>query len=217
MSWPLVGVATAVVMVTVWSGMFEVGPRYFEAPGLAILTLVNRDFHWDVNAFHWLLGAAALVSIVLLALRHRRGVRRSGCRADGSLAHDRPDLRDDRKYDDGEQRSRRRSLRRGTGSTSCTGGAHVTFLGQSVTDGNPLWLTEFWNRSLSHVASLNGVAPGPGPISAPGLKTTGRCALGLHGRPVHAGRKRGAARSADRRACGHGFIALPDAGAVGTC
>ena len=73
-SWPLVVVATVLVMLTVWSGMFEVGPGYFEAPGLAILTLVNRDFHWDVNAFHVLLGAAAVVSIVLLVLRHRRGV-----------------------------------------------------------------------------------------------------------------------------------------------
>ena len=73
-SWPLVAVATVVVIATVWSGMFEVGPGYFEAPGLAILTLVNRDFHWDVNAFHRLLGAAALVSVVLLAQRHRRGV-----------------------------------------------------------------------------------------------------------------------------------------------
>ena len=35
-----------------------------------------------------------------------------------------------------------------------------------------LWLTEFWNRSIDHVASLDGTAPGPGPTSAPGLETT---------------------------------------------
>ena len=59
----------------------------------------------------------------------------------------------------------------------------MTFLGQSVTDGIPLWLTEFWNRSVSHVASLNGVAPGPGPISAPGLETTDGALSGYTGDP----------------------------------
>ena len=36
-------------------------------------------------------------------------------------------------------------------------------------DPNELWLTEFWNRSLDHVASLDGSAPGPGPTIAPRL------------------------------------------------
>ena len=42
---------------------------------------------------------------------------------------------------------------------------------QGVTDGNPLWLTEFWNRNVRRVGSLNGVAPGPGPIFSPSLVT----------------------------------------------
>ncbi len=32
----------------IWSARFEVGAPYFEAPGLAILTLVNREFRLDV-------------------------------------------------------------------------------------------------------------------------------------------------------------------------
>ena len=76
-NWPLIGVATVVVLVTVWSGMFEVGAPYFEAPGLGILTLVNRDFSWDVNDFHRLLGAAALVSVVAAA--RAASARRRAC------------------------------------------------------------------------------------------------------------------------------------------
>ena len=47
--------------------------------------------------------------------------------------------------------------------------------------GTALWLAEFWNRSIGHVASLNGVAPGPGPISAPGLETTDGALSGYTG------------------------------------
>jgi hypothetical protein len=54
-----------------------------------------------------------------------------------------------------------------------THGAPVTFLGQALTiDSNPLWLAEFWNRSIGHVTSLDGTAPGPGPTAAPGLAST---------------------------------------------
>jgi hypothetical protein len=179
-SWPLIVVATVLVMVTVWSGMFEVGPGYFEAPGLAILTLVNRDFHWDVNAFHVLLGAAALVSIVLLARRHRRGVGALAAVLAGAW------LMTGQIYATIGNTTTANSYAKKIPAPrdwvdQLAGGARVTFLGQSVTDGIPLWLTEFWNRSVSHVASLNGVAPGPGPISAPGLETTDGALSGYTG------------------------------------
>jgi len=181
-SWPLVVVATVVVLATVWSGMFEVGPGYFEAPGLAILTLVNRDFHWDVNDFHWLLGGAALVSVVLLALRHRGGVGVLAAVLAGAW------LMTGQIYATIGNTTTANSYSKKIPAPrdwvdQLTGGAPVTFLGQSVTDGIPLWLTEFWNRSISHVASLNGVAPGPGPISAPGLETTDGALSGYTGDP----------------------------------
>ena len=50
-------------------------------------------------------------------------------------------------------------------------GRAVTYLGQQLKDPNGLWLTEFWNRSLEHVASLDGAAPGPGPTFGPYLKS----------------------------------------------
>ena len=43
-------------------------------------------------------------------------------------------------------------------------GKPVTYLGQELKDNNGLWLTEFWNRSVHRIASLdNGQAPQPGP------------------------------------------------------
>ncbi len=181
-SWLLIGVATAVVMVSIWSGMFEVGAPYFEAPGLGILTFVNRNFRWDVNDFHRLLGAAALVSVVLLVLRHRRGVGVLAAVLLGSWLLTGQIYATIGNTDEANVFAKLLPAPRNWVDTS-TGGAHVTFLGQSVTDGNPLWLTEFWNRSVSHVASLNGVAPGPGPISAPGLKTTDGALSGYTGDP----------------------------------
>jgi hypothetical protein len=49
------------------------------------------------------------------------------------------------------------------------GGRPATYLGQAIKDPNGESLTEFWNRSLHKVASLDGTAPGPGPASTPGL------------------------------------------------
>jgi hypothetical protein len=49
------------------------------------------------------------------------------------------------------------------------GGAQVYYLGQSVTDSNDILQLEFWNRSLQHVWSTDGSAPGPGPIVTPDL------------------------------------------------
>ncbi len=169
--WRLVGAATVLVMVTVWSSLFEVGAPYYEAPGLANLTIVNRDFRWDVNDFHRLLGAAALVSIALLAFRRRRGVPvlaavlTCAWLLTGEIYATSANTHYANKFVKTLPAPR-------SWVDAATHGAHVTFLGQEI-DPNPslLWLTEFWNRSLQHVASLDGTAPGPGPTFVPGLQT----------------------------------------------
>ena len=50
----------------------------------------------------------------------------------------------------------------------------MLYLGQNINTGAALglWLTEFWNRSLKHVWSLDGTAPGPGPVLTPDLVAT---------------------------------------------
>lgn len=50
-----------------------------------------------------------------------------------------------------------------------TGGASTLYLGQRLTDYNGLWQMEFWNRSIKHVWSTDGSAPGPGPTLTPDL------------------------------------------------
>jgi hypothetical protein len=48
-------------------------------------------------------------------------------------------------------------------------GREVLYLGQSIQNPNPIFLVEFWNRSIRHVWSLDGTAPGPGPVLTPDL------------------------------------------------
>jgi hypothetical protein len=40
-------------------------------------------------------------------------------------------------------------------------GQDVLYLGQSIADKNGLWILRFWNRSITHVWSLDGSAPAP--------------------------------------------------------
>lgn len=52
-----------------------------------------------------------------------------------------------------------------------TGGTPTLYLGQSISDPNGIWELEFWNRSLVHIWSRDGSAPGPGPVLTPDLET----------------------------------------------
>ena len=180
--WRVLAAATALVLVLVWSPAFEVGAPYFEAPGLAILTLVNRDFRWDVTDFHWLLGAAAAVSLALLALRRRRGVPAIALVLLGAW------LLTGEVYATVTDEQEANNVFAATlppprdWVDTATGGAPVTLLGQALNlDPSELWLTEFWNRSIGHVASLDGTAPGPGPATAPGLQSTDGALSGYTG------------------------------------
>jgi hypothetical protein len=44
-----------------------------------------------------------------------------------------------------------------------TGGRPTLYLGQSIADPNPLFVTEFWNRSIDAVGTLEDQGVGPGP------------------------------------------------------
>ncbi len=55
-----------------------------------------------------------------------------------------------------------------------THGRPAIFLGQRITDPQGVWLTEFWNRSLRYVWSLDGSAPGPGEVLTPDAGPDGR-------------------------------------------
>jgi hypothetical protein len=57
-----------------------------------------------------------------------------------------------------------------------THGKPTLYLGQHLDSGTDigLWLTEFWNRSLKYVWSVDGSAPGPGPTQTPNTAKDGR-------------------------------------------
>ena len=58
-----------------------------------------------------------------------------------------------------------------------TGDQPVLYLGQKIADPNGIWSMEFWNRNVRRVWSLDGSAPGPGPVLTPSLiSTDGRLA-----------------------------------------
>jgi hypothetical protein len=58
-----------------------------------------------------------------------------------------------------------------------TGKQPVVYIGQKIADPNPIWGMEFWNRNVRKVWSLDGTAPGPGPVLTPDLiATDGRLA-----------------------------------------
>jgi hypothetical protein len=50
-----------------------------------------------------------------------------------------------------------------------TGGQPALYLGQKIADPNGVWSMEFWNRSVRQIWSLDGSAPGPGPVFTPNL------------------------------------------------
>ena len=171
LNWYLVDGAAISCLVLVWSGKLIVGAPYFDAPGLAIVTLGNRNFRWDMNAFHIAFGVAVILSVVLLALRHRRGVPALAAALLCAWLLTGEIYATHGNTDYANVFAKMLPAPRDWVDTA-THGAKVTFLGQGVTDGNPLWLTEFWNRNVRRVGSLNGVAPGPGPIFSPSLVTT---------------------------------------------
>ena len=55
-----------------------------------------------------------------------------------------------------------------------TGGKPAVYIGQKIADPNAIWSMEFWNRDVRKVWSLDGTAPGPGPILTPEPARDGR-------------------------------------------
>jgi hypothetical protein len=152
---------------------------YSDAPGLGILEAANRHLGWTPHTARVVLLSMLAISIVLMLLPkvlagNARAVAAvvataaigvlgwtataqiSAATASNSFANDftqniSPPL---------------------DWLDKATGGKPTLYLGQSIIDPNGLWILEFWNRSLRHVWSLDGTAPGPGPTLTPDLAGT---------------------------------------------
>ena len=164
---------------------------YSDALGLAIAQMSNRNLSFTDNAVQWALIVTLAVSVLLLVLPRLLGARRTAVRAVVGvtaalvLAWTLTGQISAAKYsNDSGDLITRNYPKPLTWLDDITGGEPVVYLGQNINAGAALgiWLTEFWNRSLKHVWSLDGTAPGPGPGAHARPRGHGRPALSRPGR-----------------------------------
>jgi hypothetical protein len=146
----------------------QTGFGYYEAPGSAIPAALGVYRHWTPHQDRLALVGVLAVCIVLLVARNRRGV--AIFTAAVTLAW----LLSGEIFMtigiDRYANSFRANLPTHLNWVDrATGGAPTTYLGDPGSDTNGISLTEFWNHSIDHVDSLNGLAPGPGPTTTPNI------------------------------------------------
>jgi len=155
---------------------YQLGYPYFEAPGYGIAVMANRAFHWDQDTIRLALAAMFVVSIVVCALpfvRRPLGLVRPAVLGIAALGIAVWALA-------GEVTSARGAQAAATQLDAnlpqpldwvdrLSGGSGVTYLGQMIGNDIGLALTEFWNRSIEHIWTLDGTAPGPGATLTPDL------------------------------------------------
>lgn len=156
---------------------------YYEAHGLSILALANRELRWTSGRIDTALVLIAAVStLLLLALRPlarrnapwaRAGVVALAALVLGwNLTNEIYAARGERAF---SERMALNLTKPYNWVDRATGNGSVVIVGQQVTDPTGLWLTEFWNRSIKKVWSVDpdAPAPGPGPTLTPDLSSSG--------------------------------------------
>jgi hypothetical protein len=149
---------------------------YYEAHGLSMAALANRELGWPEGRIEDALVVTCVVALAfVLALRFvRRGSTAFAAVASavgiGVLAWT---LTSEVYAAEGEQ-----ILANQIESNlpvpkdwveQATGGGSVVILGQQMRDNTGVWLTEFFNPSVKKMWSVDGTAPGPGAILTPDL------------------------------------------------
>jgi uncharacterized membrane protein len=175
------------VLILILTTPYEMGQDLsYNAPGLAILQQANRYLQLDPTGAK--IGLVALLGFSILLLLAPRFIGRGAAwlavavgaavvawnlTAEISFA-----AASNRASDRFEENIRTPF----TWVDDRTGGAATVYIGQQMADQNGEWLTEFWNRSIKAVWSLDGTAQGPGPFLTPdprgsdgALCSRGRC------------------------------------------
>ncbi|HEU4757503.1 MAG TPA: hypothetical protein VFS72_12610, partial [Agromyces sp.] len=153
---------------------------YYEAHGLAILALANREWAWPLGrietAVELLTIAATLILVVLgTPLRARLTNAAAPVAAAVAVALVGWNLTAEVYASIGEHdfsaRVERNIPKPNDWVDRAAGGGTVTMLGQRMSD-DPLGIpsTEFWNRSIAKVWSVDGTGPGPGHTLTPDLQ-----------------------------------------------
>jgi hypothetical protein len=164
----MVAAATTFVLVLFLFKAIQFGWPYYDAPGSALAAVLNGYRHWTTGDLRLALVASVAVAVLLIAFRRRRGVAAlalvlalawmlsteiaATVGIDKLATQFRNNLPQPLDWVD-----------------QATGRRPTAYLGQAITDPNGENLTEFWNRSITRVESLDGSAPGPGPASTANL------------------------------------------------
>jgi hypothetical protein len=168
--------AVAYLLVTTPFALEKV--PYSDALGLAIAQMANRNLAFTDDDVQWALLVALAVAVVLLLLPRLAGARHRVARvavvaaAGLVLAWTMAGEISAAKYSNDFAKLVTRNYPRPLPwLDQITGGQPAIYLGQNIDSGFALgiWLTEFWNKSLKQVWSIDGTAPGPGPVLTPDL------------------------------------------------
>lgn len=170
------GVATLFVGWLVLHYGYQLGYPYGESPGYGIAAFANRTFNWDQPHIRDALIVAVAVSAAIALVpfvRRFDGAVRAVVVSLAALAVGTWMLTGEVTSANGSNSGADQLVAHLPQPLDwvdqATGRQPVTYLGQALGNDNGLWLTEFWNRSIKHVWSLDGTAPSPGPTLTPDL------------------------------------------------
>jgi hypothetical protein len=179
-SWWAIGASTAFVLAMVLFKAIQTIWPYYEAPGSAIPGILVAYRHWDMHSLRLGLLGVTAVSLALIALRRRpvvaavTAVLALAWMLSGEIAMTYG-------LDNGANAFRANLPPQLTWVDAASHGQPVTYVGQEIRDPNGENLTEFWNRSITRVDSLDGSAPGPGPAGTANLLSPDGALSGLSG------------------------------------
>ena len=180
-AWAVVVSGVLVLGLVVWTPI-ERGLDnfpYYEAHGLAILALANREWGWPTGRIETALVVLVVVSVILL-LFTATPLRPSGLSVAipvtiavailgwNAVAETYASIGEH----DFSARVQKNLPKPNDWVDLATGGGSTTILGQRMDD-NPLGFAsmEFWNRSIERVWSVDGTGPGPGHTLTPDLQS----------------------------------------------
>ncbi len=192
----VIGVTALVALYVLLTTPFELDKYpYYDAPGLAIAALPNRNWAWDGERIEHALVVVLLLSVALLVARSFVGGRRAAVLAatTGALVvgwNLTAEIYAAAGQNDFSQRLHGNAPQPVDWLDRATGGEPALFLGDAVDDANGIHLLEFWNRSLKQVWSLDGSAPGPGPDADAEPRCRRRNPLARSRLPLGGGRER---------------------------
>jgi hypothetical protein len=168
LDWRALVIATAFVFWLIYHKPMDLYFPYFEAPGFAILDVFTEHFQWTRETLRLALELSLLVGVVAMRFRHVKGVAATLvvlCAAWMLTSEIGTTVASNR----AANQFRAHLPKHLNWLDLRVHGKPVTYLGQGILDGNGVLLTEFWNRSLQHVDSLDGSAPGPGLTYSPNV------------------------------------------------